>query len=122
MITRAKATEAARILGLGEEYDASTVNTAYRNMAKVFHPDVPDTGDAEMFARVDWAKHCLLKWLEGGGTPAPKPVHKPVTCPVCEGKGYTIARSGFRMGVRQHCMRCRGTGDLSFEPDKGAEF
>lgn len=40
------------ILKVHPECDAKTLETAYRDLAKIYHPDHPDTADTEKFQRV----------------------------------------------------------------------
>lgn len=41
-----------RILKVHPECDAKTLETAYRDLAKIYHPDHPDTADTEKFQEV----------------------------------------------------------------------
>lgn len=125
MITRAKADEAWTILRshyMGEDdlsmefpTEAATVNAVYRRAAARTHPD-KEGGSTEAFARVDWAKHALLEWLKKPHVE--RPAIKFVPCANCDGKGWFKIQRGLRLGVRQHCVRCNGTGDAGYDPDK----
>jgi hypothetical protein len=133
MITRAKAEEAWLLLRTyarmsDELWDsdemvsfegrtASEVNSAYRAASKYTHPDMG--GKAEDFARVDHAKHVMLRWLVKPAT-APAPAHKARKCENCQGHGYVHRMIGFKLGPRVQCHPCRGTGDADYEPDEGS--
>ncbi|CAK9093928.1 unnamed protein product [Durusdinium trenchii] len=44
-----------QVLGLTPEADGPAVHRALRRLAKVYHPDVPETGDDRLFRQVLWA-------------------------------------------------------------------
>lgn len=117
IVTRAKAEEAALLLGLSlDGLTGDAIGPAYRTAAKDTHPDAG--GKPEDFARVDWAKHALLEWLKKPeASRAPRHVSRP--CDNCKGKGFIQTMQGFKMGPRKQCQPCRGTGDADFEPDEG---
>lgn len=96
--------------------DAGTVKRAYHAASRHAHPDMG--GDSETFARVDWAKHVLLRWILQDNSARP-PEHKTRKCGNCNGSGYIQTMIGFKMGPRKQCQPCRGTGDADFEPDEG---
>lgn len=134
LISRAKAEEAANILVTAVEKSVDTealellrsrtldiwnegqVSNIYKVAARATHPDAG--GTAEAFARVDWAKHVLLKWIAQDNSARP-PEHKTRKCGNCNGAGYIQTMIGFKMGPRKQCQPCRGTGDADFEPDEG---
>lgn len=96
------------------------VKSAYKAAARKAHPDAG--GSVEEFAAVDRAKHVLLKWLERQTreeAPAPSASE---SCPDCKGKGFVEQRTqqGFKIStLRVQCRKCRGTGELGVEHDKG---
>lgn len=96
------------------------VRDLYRTAAKLVHPDAPG-GSVEAFAKVDRAKHVLLKWLERQGKDG-APKLKAEQCANCEGKGHVERQSqrGFKITtLRVQCGRCRGTGEEGVEHDEG---
>lgn len=114
LVNRAKAEEAAEILGLypleHHVVNVERVNAAYKEKVKVAHPDAG--GSAEAFARVDWAKHALIAWL--GKNPARQP-EMPVkgdSCPVCAGTGRVKSQNGFKSALTRMCLQCQGTGEV----------
>lgn len=60
----------------------------------------------------------MLKWLEQPNRQEAFTRVAKVPCPQCDGKGWYAGQNGFKMGVRQHCMRCQGTGDGNVEPER----
>ena len=120
IITRAKAEEAASVFGfkLDGILAEDLIIAAYRTEAKKAHPDAG--GSPEAFARVDWAKHALLAWIEQEGAQIEAPTLQKQKCHKCSGLGFTQAHVGFRKGARRVCTRCHGSGDLNFDPDKPA--
>lgn len=97
------------------------VNASYRKAAAHTHPDAPG-GSIEAFAKVDRAKHILLKWLEKQSGPAAPAPAGAAPCPACDGKGFvtTKAQRGFKITeLRRQCRRCNGTGEDGVEHDKG---
>lgn len=118
IVTRAKAEEAKGLLEIPnplEEIDGPLVYFSFKVAARRTHPDVG--GNAEAFARVDWAKHVLLKWLEKPAN-AEQRSDLGAKCPHCEGYGYVRKQIGFKLGARIQCVRCAGTGDAGHEPDR----
>lgn len=91
------------------------VNASYKMAAKLCHPD-SEYPDPDLFVKVDWAKHALLKWIKQGGAPG-DPDYKREDCVRCDGKGYTQSWLGHKRGPRVQCARCKGTGDADYEPD-----
>lgn len=125
IISRAKAEEAAKELlihgffleGLTEQ----VVNEAYRSRARETHPDM-EGGSGEAFARVDWAKHVMLAWISKQGEYVTIPTLG-AKCLNCGGGGFIQKQLGFKKGARVQCVRCSGTGDAGYEPDKpGGEY
>lgn len=121
LVNRAKAEEAAEILGLApldhHVVNVDRVKAAYKEMAKTAHPDAG--GSAEAFARVDWAKHALIAWL--GKNPAREP-EMPVKgdpCPVCTGTGRVKVQNGFKSALTRLCQMCQGTGEVMDIDRKG---
>lgn len=99
---------------------AGEVTASYRKAAAHTHPDMPG-GSVEAFARVDRAKHVLLKWLERQGSDGP-PKLQAERCPDCDGKGHVVRKGqkGFKVTeLRVQCRKCRGTGELGVEHDEG---
>lgn len=120
IVSRQMAEDAASVLRM--QLDDATeimVNTAYKSMAKVCHPDKPD-GDAVKFMQIDRAKCILLKWL-ARPTPTPPPdAYIPIdACLQCAGKGRRTVQRGFR-SMTIVCGSCRGTGER-LPPDKVEE-
>lgn len=119
IVTRAMAEEASKELlihglflqGVTEQ----VVQEAYRSRARETHPDAG--GSAEAFAAVDRAKHVLLKWLALQGDRQAEPAHAS-DCSTCGGRGYVDSRRAWRT-LRVQCTKCRGTGDETFEHEKG---
>lgn len=114
LVNRAKAEEAAEILGLApikhHVLNVDAVKAAYKELAKTTHPDAG--GSVEAFARVDWAKHALIAWL--GRNPA-KLNDMPVKgdpCPVCGGAGRVRMQNGFKSALTRLCQHCQGTGEV----------
>lgn len=130
MIVNRKQAEEAWAVLLAAEYpgesvgapmpeSAAEVAASYRRAAANTHPD--KGGSIEAFAKVDRAKHVLLKWLEKQGS-APPPKLQPDKCPDCEGKGHVVrqGQQGFKVTrLRVQCRKCRGTGELGIEQDGG---
>ena len=102
---------------LGDHLTEEAVRQSYRSLVKETHPDV-EGGSVEDFARVDRAKHVLLKWLEQPKSDAP--VHKRDDCVQCSGMGYVLSARGFK-SMRIQCPKCRGTGDGDYEHERGME-
>mmetsp|Transcript_11457 Transcript_11457/g.27485 ORF Transcript_11457/g.27485 Transcript_11457/m.27485 type:complete len:204 (+) Transcript_11457:51-662(+) len=44
-----------QVLGLGTNAGDDDVKPAFRRLAKVYHPDVPETGNEDVFRRLSWA-------------------------------------------------------------------
>jgi hypothetical protein len=130
MITRAKAEDAHTVLlskYMGEidklplefdKLDQHVLTALYHSAARATHPDTGGTSEA--FARVDWAKHVLLKWLEKPRSIQPS--HKRQPCHACGGAGFLRKHSGFRPGARVQCITCHGSGDADYDykPDTEA--
>lgn len=116
LVNRAKAEEAAEALGLSVYMtdgglDDVTVKLAYKEKAKVTHPDAG--GSPEAFARVDWAKHVLLAWLAKRPSATPAMPVKGENCPACQGLGTVWQLTGFKRGMKRMCGQCSGTGEQS---------
>jgi hypothetical protein len=63
-------TEAVKILMLGtKSVTADNINDAWRNLIKVVHPDVPETGDSEKFKQAQIAKQFLLSFPSSAQVP-----------------------------------------------------
>src|SRR5262245_2075452 len=45
-------TEASRLIGVGADADFTEIKRQYRRLAKFYHPDIPETGDARRFALI----------------------------------------------------------------------
>ena len=119
VVSRQMAEDAARTLRM--QLDDATeimVTTAYKSMAKAYHPDVPG-GDAAKFVEVDKAKCVLLLWLK---RPKPVPVDPAISsekCLQCKGTGRRRLQRGFR-SMTMLCGSCRGTGER-LPPEKVEE-
>lgn len=96
---------------------ADQVNAAYRIAARYTHPD--KGGDAETFARVDYAKCLLIKWLERQEEPRTADFADGL-CKQCDGLGFHKVTHGFKT-TRRACQACRGTGDMNYEHEKGGD-
>lgn len=119
MINRSEAERAITTLCLGDTPDtveAAAVSSAYRSMAFGAHPD--HGGTLEAFAAIDRAKHVLLLWIKGRGPEAPSPGMAVNRCGPCDGTGFRKVQHGFK-AMRVQCVKCRGTGDLDYEHEKG---
>lgn len=95
------------------EHAEDVVRDAYRQAARVTHPD--KGGTAEAFAAVDRAKHVLLAWL---ARPQPTQTdHKKKPCDYCGGLGhvYTQGTRPGSQGLRRTCPKCRGSGDADID-------
>lgn len=120
IVTRAKAEEAAAIFGFDISsglLDEQQIIAAYRTEARKVHPDAG--GTAEAFARVDWAKHVLVAWLQKRDGPK----HEELSlkkCPNCDGRGFIQKHMGFKKGARVQCLRCAGTGDAAYEHERAS--
>lgn len=115
MVTRVKALEAAKVLGLQITATPAEVHGAFRELAKAAHPD--GGGSLEAFSRVEWAKEALTRWVKRN-PPQLDDVNYAAAgepCPPCGGKGYVVTRRSFGKGMRRQCIRCNGTGDDSFD-------
>ncbi|CAE7794502.1 DPS1 [Symbiodinium sp. CCMP2592] len=44
-----------QVLGLRSDAEDDDVRPAFRQLAKIYHPDVPETGDEHRFRRISWA-------------------------------------------------------------------
>lgn len=117
IVTRKMAEEAAALLGVGLEGATPEIaRDAYYAAAKAAHPDAG--GDAEAFAAVDRAKHVLLEWLRRqADAPLPTP-GAGQTCDKCGGAGHVMIQRAWK-AMRVQCPRCRGTGCLDTEHEKG---
>lgn len=116
IINAAKAAEAASILGVElNGLTPKSMNDAYRAKSKLCHPDTHD--DPEQWARVSWAKECLLRWLEN--VPATEePTIGAGNCRACSGKGrIPIPGKGFGKPMTMQCVMCGGSGE---HPSGGA--
>lgn len=114
IVSRAKAEEAAGVLlvSLATASDIA-VNYAYKDMAKITHPDMPG-GSVEAFARVDWAKQVLLAWLQRDTAPVPI---RPSVCTNCKGSGRVKMVHGIKT-YTVVCGICRGSGAGDMDNDK----
>ena len=56
---------AFEILGIAITKDIKTIKNAYRRLAKVFHPDVKESGDAAKFIEINKAYETALTYAEG---------------------------------------------------------
>lgn len=117
IVSRQMAEQAARTLRM--QLDDATeimVNTAFKSMAKVHHPD-REGGDAAKFVEIDKAKCVLLKWLARPKASPPPDANIPVNaCLQCGGKGRRRVQRGFR-SMTIVCGSCRGTGE-QLPPEK----
>lgn len=119
LVTRNLAEQASKellihALFLDDKLTLQVVKEAYRSRCRETHPDMG--GTAEAFAAVDRAKHILLKWLERD--PEPKVAGAGQVCDRCDGRGYIESRRAWR-SMKMQCPKCRGTGDLDSEHEKG---
>lgn len=118
IISAAKATEAAEVLGVSLEGLAlETVNKAYRNKAKECHPDQHGSAKLKQWASVSWAKECLTGWVTkhppepASDVPSVDLRNGPV-CGACGGSGRVTV--GFN-GLTMWCVLCRGQGVIQPE-------
>lgn len=115
MVFAAKASEAAKVLGV--ELDGLTpdaVSKAYRSKAKTCHPDIHGTAKLADWARLDWANKVMDQWLKQN--PAPKPsteIANAGTCRACDGTGRVKLNSGgFGRSLTMICVLCAGSGTV----------
>lgn len=111
IISAAKASQAAEILGLSlQGLSPEMLSRAYRTKSKDCHPD--SNHDPEMWAKVSWAKECLLHWLESRerlATDTSTEVEG--SCRACGGGGrIKLTSSGFGNGLTKMCLMCNGSG------------
>lgn len=118
-VSRQMAEAAARTLRmqLGDATEIM-VTTAYKSMAKAYHPDMPG-GDAAKFVEVDKAKCVLLLWLKRPKVAPVDPAISSEKCIPCKGTGRRTLRRGFR-SMTMLCGSCRGTGER-LPPEKVEE-
>lgn len=120
LITAAKASEAAEVLGV--ELNSLTpkgLTKAYRDKAKTCHPDHHGVSELQTWARVSWAKEALERWLKATPTLAPELVAQG-DCRCCGGTGR-VNVSSTRIGkpLTMLCVMCDGSGELRREaPDE----
>ena len=113
IINAAKASEAAKILGV--ELDSLTPNVlsgAYRQAAAAAHPDAAcENYDAQRWASVSWAKEVLIRWLER--REKEEPAAHADKCRACDGLGrIPVSRATFGKPMTMLCVMCKGNGVL----------
>lgn len=131
IVTRAKAEEAWNLLRsharvVSEEWDEPSrsfqamdehlFKHAHRTAARLTHPDTG--GRAEDFARVDWAKCVLEKWLAKNEDTVP--VYAGLPCKVCGGTGKVRLQRGFT-SIPTICGACKGSGDDGYDKETARE-
>lgn len=127
IVTRQMAEQAALTLGFchinGESQltrlDAQVVQKAYRNLAKLLHPDTGEAANADRFVSVDRAKCVLLEWFKRKTFPPSDPSIAIEKCVACKGTGRRTLTRGFR-SMTMVCGNCRGTGER-LPPEKVEE-
>lgn len=117
-----KAHEAAEVLGVVlEGLTEEALNKAYRDKAKLCHPDHHGPSKLDVWAKVSWAKECLTFWIEQH--PEPLPVEERQgdgDCRACEGTGrVNVRKRGFGTPLTMACLICRGMGTVLPEEDDG---
>lgn len=55
---------AIRVFGLGERATLQEIKTRYRELAKRYHPDAGDRGDAEEIYQVNEANRVIMEYVE----------------------------------------------------------
>lgn len=119
-VTRAKALEAASVLRIQlDDATEAMVKTAFRSMALTAHPD--QGGSVEAYARVDWAKEVLNRWLKAQATVTDTPGLTPDKCKPCGGRGSVVIRRGFGT-LTITCGLCRGSGDATYDHDRSDHY
>jgi DnaJ-class molecular chaperone len=117
LISPAKAHEAAEALNVGlDSLTTSTLNRAFRAKAKLCHPDYHGTKKLYLWARISWAKECLIRWLEQNPTTEERPGFKPGDCRACGGSGRVTVGKSFGRPLTMMCVLCRGQGTV--EPEE----
>lgn len=113
IISAAKAQCAAGVLGVElEGLTPDILSKAYRQKAKVCHPDHHGTKELALWSRVSWANDCLKFWLKQR---PPEPVVGEIAenaCRACSGVGRVPVGTGFRKLLTIQCVMCRGLGTI----------
>lgn len=119
IISVSKATEAAEVLDVKlENLTSKDVKRAYRDKAKECHPDHHGQKQLALWARVSWAKECLIFWLAQN-----PPREQDVTlaedaCRACGGVGRVkVAGRRFGAPLTMACVLCKGMGTIIPEED-----
>lgn len=126
LIGVSKAREAAEVLGLVlEDLTEPALRQAYRNAARLHHPDTAAHYDAAKWARISWALEVLTRWLATNhAAPAATPPEELKDCRACGGTGRIALRSTVRRfggkAATVMCVMCNGTGKLP-EPQERQE-
>lgn len=114
IITAAKATEAAKVLGVElDTLNPDTLSKAYRTLSREHHPDAArDQYEPETWARISWAKEVLVRWLER--LPPPETEFEKGDCRACAGTGRVpVKKVGFGKPMTLQCVMCNGSGDVT---------
>jgi len=121
IVSAAKAQEAADVLEVELNILTSKMlGKAYKKKAKECHPDHHGSEKLHMWARVSWAKDCLVIWLEKRHPLTHEPEIKPGDCRACGGTGRAnVRRSGFGTPLTMECVICRGLGTILPQEDDG---
>ncbi len=111
-----KAREAAEVLGL-ELLGLSNkaVTKAYRDKAKLCHPDHHGTNQLTLWSRVSWAKEVLTHWVKANPPEenTPDEALEAGDCRACAGTGRVdVRRTGFASPLKMQCVMCRGLGTI----------
>lgn len=90
------------VLQISPKAEAETIHRVFRIMAARFHPDNPETGDAEEFLRLKQAHSVLSDSIRRAEYDAKREAQEPAPMPIFELKDFVIgvkAEANRRLGV-----------------------
>jgi len=90
------------VLQISPKAEAETIHRVFRIMAARFHPDNPETGDAEEFLRLKQAHAVLSDPIRRAAYDAKREAQEPAPMPIFELKDFVIgvkAEANRRLGV-----------------------
>jgi len=119
IISAAKATEAAGVLGVElTGLTPTTITRAYRAKAKDCHPDHHGTAKLQEWSRVSWAKEALTHWVKKHPQQEQSEVANTGDCRACAGTGRVRVvrqRGSFGKPLTMACVVCKGVGTVLVE-------